>query len=180
MAFSKGEQIIMSADYMIHVCKTKKEEHQAELFLKCDCYSSEIGNAYTEVKVNGEWISLQDYDYETETEDMRTIPLPELDDKVIYKTKAIWIGEVSWLKADLFDDVDFIPNVVDKINALITGLTVIDDELIEKIKEAFKLPNNTIKENGVWDGKGYKIADSKKVIKFLKQHKGRKCFTVSW
>ena len=171
----------MSADFTIHVCKTKKEEYQAELFLKCDCYSSEVGNAYTEVKVNGEWISLRDYDYEAETEDMRTIAIPDLDDKVIYKTKSIFIGEVSWLKASLFEDGgDYIPDVVASISELIDGLTVIDDELIEKVKEAFQQPNNTIQENGVWGGNGYKLNDPKKVIKFLKQHKGRKCFTVSW
>lgn len=90
----------------------------------------------------------------------------------IARTHDIWIGEVSWLKAGLFNDSDrFIPKTVENIQELIgEELPVIDDELIEKILDAFDSENKT----------GYRIAKKEDVEKFLIENKGKRVFTVSW
>ena len=101
---------------------------------------------------------------------------------IIENTPNIWIGEVSWLKADLFDDPEtFIPDTVQKISDLIgDDFPTLDENLLNQIEDAFDLPNKTVKKDGVWSGKGYRIAKKKDVIGFLKQYIGYKLFTVSW
>ena len=88
------------------------------------------------------------------------------------KCPDVWIGSVSWLKADLLDDGDtYIPSTVGAVSDIIgEELPVIDDELIGKVKAAFELPNETT----------YRLADPGEVIAFLEQHKGKQAFTVSW
>lgn len=86
---------------------------------------------------------------------------------------GIWIGEVSWLKAALFEDGedDYIPNPVGEIHGLIgEELPELDDALIENICGALTLENKT----------QYRIAQHQDVLKFLTEHKGEKVFTVSW
>lgn len=100
---------------------------------------------------------------------------PEERDKVLDKishTPNIWAGEVSWLKAALFEDKSsYIPSTVDKINRIIgEHLLVVDDNLIAEIKEAFTLPNST----------SYSLALCEEVVAFLEEHKGKRAFTVSW
>jgi hypothetical protein len=87
-------------------------------------------------------------------------------------TPNVWVGEVSWLKANLADDADtFIPGPVQKVHDLIgEDLPVIDDALIAKVREAFNDENKTT----------YNVAPPAKVLEFLEQHKGEKVFTVSW
>jgi hypothetical protein len=89
---------------------------------------------------------------------------------------------VSWLKAALFDDnTTYIPDTVAKISELIgDSLPILTDELIGQIIATFDLPNNTVKKNGVWNGKGYELAHLDDVKVFLKQHKGKQIFTISW
>jgi len=101
---------------------------------------------------------------------------------IISKTPNIWIGEVSWLKAALFEDQDtFIPDTVQQIVEIIDdGFPFVTDELIKKIADTFDLPNNTIKKDGVWNGNGYSLAKKDDVIEFLKQYIGYKIFTISW
>ena len=78
-------------------------------------------------------------------------PRPAIDDRrdkayeKVFSTPDIWIGEVSWLKAGLFDDPEtFVPDPVGKINEVIgEDLPVITDELIDRIIEAFELENTT-------------------------------------
>ncbi len=90
----------------------------------------------------------------------------------IAKTPNIWIGEVSWLKAMLFEDRDiFIPSTVDMINDIIGEvLPIINEELITKILNAFDLENKTC----------YELAKKEDVEKFLVENKGKRLFTVSW
>ena len=97
-------------------------------------------------------------------------------------TPNIWIGEVSWLKAGLMEDSDtFIPNTVGDISELVgEDLPVIDDNFIKKVVVAFEQSNNTKKEDGVWSGAGYSLANPKEVKTFLKTHKGKKVFQISW
>lgn len=105
----------------------------------------------------------------------------KINDK-IYKTPSVWIGEVSWLKAALTDDNEtFIPNAVGDITDIVgEDLPVIDDAFIEKIMEAFKQPNNTAKDGGVWGGEGYSLANPQEVKAFLEKYKGKKVFEISW
>lgn len=91
---------------------------------------------------------------------------------LISETPNVWVGEVSWLKAALFeDDETYIPNVVQAVSDIIDeNLPVIDDELISKIEQVFTNGNKT----------SYEISSPTEVIEFLKKYKGLRCFTVSW
>jgi hypothetical protein len=184
----------MSADLHIHVCLTEEEERHALLWQKKTVWCSEIGNAYTEYFHNGEWIheevfmnlsnEEQDKFYDLCKESsipkrkslyVRDIPLIGMDEKVIENTKNIWIGEVSWLKAGLFEDGEkYIPTTVMEVSSAVHvenfGLKVIDDNLIEAVSKAFNKENTT----------GYRIAKKEEVINFLTKHKGKKCFQISW
>ncbi len=90
----------------------------------------------------------------------------------ISDTPNVWIGEVSWLKAALFEDPDtFVPDPVDKVSEIVgEDLPVIDEDIIDQITAALRLPNNT----------RYSIADPGEVRAFLEQHKGKKIFVISW
>lgn len=91
----------------------------------------------------------------------------------IHKTPDVWIGEVSWLKASLFEDGKeiFIPPTVMQIHEIVgEDLPTVDDEMIERVKAAFEAPNET----------GYSLAEVGEVVSFLTEHKGKRAFTVSW
>jgi len=90
----------------------------------------------------------------------------------IGKTPNIWVGQVSWLKADFYGDKEtYVPETIADIwNMIGENLPVIDDALIAKIAAAFDKPNKSC----------YKLNDKKKVLEFLKQHKGKQAFVVSW
>lgn len=87
-------------------------------------------------------------------------------------TPNIWIGSVSWLKAGLSGDSDtFVPSTIGKVQELIgEDLPTLDDDLIQRILDAFKLENKT----------SYSLQQVQCVKKFLDEHKGKKVFTVSW
>lgn len=87
-------------------------------------------------------------------------------------TPHIWVGEVSWLKAGLLGDEErYVPGPVQAIADIIgEDLPVIDDVLIERIEAAMHEPNTT----------SYRLAAAQDVLEFLKEHKGKRCFTVSW
>jgi hypothetical protein len=91
---------------------------------------------------------------------------------VVMETPSIWIGEVSWLKAAVFEDADeYVPNAVQTIHELIgEEFPVLNEELKMKILDALKLDNST----------AYAVADPETVGKFLDEHMGKKLFTVSW
>lgn len=91
---------------------------------------------------------------------------------VVAKTPSVTVGDVSWLKAAVFEDDDtFIPDPIGKIAELIgEDLPVCDDALIAQITAALNVPNRT----------DYELKDSEKVIAFLNAHKGKRLFHVSW
>ena len=102
-------------------------------------------------------------------------PRPGMDDEAFEKigdTPSVWIGEVSWLKAALFEDGDkFIPGPVEEISALIgEELPVLTEELRDKILAALSEGNAT----------SYSVAKPDKVRPFLDAHMGARLFTVSW
>jgi hypothetical protein len=95
----------------------------------------------------------------------------------IQKTPNIWVGEVSWLKAALVEDGggDYIPGHVQAVyDAIGEDLPVIDDELIKTIDAGFAVPNGSI-----YHDEGFEQTHAK-VLAFLREHKGKQCFTVSW
>lgn len=107
----------------------------------------------------------------------RTVAARSEDDERAFDRVAaapdMWIGEVSWLKAALFDENPeaFVPSAVEKIQEIIgEELPVIDDALISAIDDAMRGPNAT----------SYEVAKPDDVRAFLEKHKGLRCFTVSW
>lgn len=105
----------------------------------------------------------------------RTLPLEEMIKyhQKIGDTPQCWIGEVSWLKAALFEDGEetFVPNTVAAVNEVIgEDLPVLDGELFERIIGAFSEENTT----------DYSLAKVEDVRTFLQAHMGKQLFTVSW
>lgn len=94
------------------------------------------------------------------------------DYKKIASTPNVHVGEVSWLKAALLDDSDrYIPSAVQQVTDIIgEDLPVVDDAMIARIADAMKAPNAT----------SYTLNSAEEVLTFLKQHKGKRVFTVSW
>ena len=87
-------------------------------------------------------------------------------------TPDIWVGEVSWLKASLFEDSDtYIPDSVMEVSKIIgEDFRKIDDKMIEEIERALSLDNTT----------NYRIASKESITEFLREHYGKKTFTISW
>lgn len=137
----------MAADLHIHVFEGVTEQDLA------DFNSNTLGSKYFNPRSVAEKSNDTSYDK-------------------ICETPQIWIGEVSWLKAALFEDSEnFIPSTVMRISELIgEDLPVLDDELIAGILAAFDAPNDT----------SYSLANKNEVAAFLEQHKGKQVFTVSW
>lgn len=91
----------------------------------------------------------------------------------VSESPSVWVGEVSWLKADLLDaKEEFVPDIVGQVHEIIgENLPEIDDALIGKIHGAFfKSKPHTL----------YKVAEKEYVMKFLEEHRGKRVFTVSW
>ncbi len=149
----------MSADFTIHIMEGITEE-DLKIF-----HSNTLGSKWGP--------QLTNYGFE-----MREVSNAEWDlaCKKISKTPQIWIGEVSWLKANFSDNDSgkYVPDTIQVIEDIFGKEEVIrlTDDNIEKIKEALKLPNN----NPHYDINHH----MDKVLTFLNTHKGKKAFTVSW
>lgn len=91
---------------------------------------------------------------------------------LISRTVSVWIGEVSWIKANVTGlREEYVPNTVLKVHELIgEDLPVLDEALKQKILSAFSEPNTT----------GYRINKKSEVEAFLTQNIGKRLFTVSW
>jgi len=142
----------MAADLHIHVRTDDMKDRDFEIF-----FSNSLGSKYCHFPMMRKW----DEDLERAAE------------KRIFATPNIWIGEVSWLKAALFEDGEetFIPDTVAKVQEIIgEDQPVIDEELIQKVMDAFTEKNKT----------QYTIAKPQEVWAFLESHKGKKAFTISW
>ena len=87
------------------------------------------------------------------------------------ETPNCWIGEVSWLKAEVFDDGNtYIPNAVGEVSEIFENETVIDDDVIKRVEDAMSMKNDT----------SYGVASKDEVVDFLKEHKGERAFTITW
>lgn len=139
----------MAADLHIHIFEGLTEEDMKIFF------SNTIGSKYFDEESTEKTENLYDQTYDK-----------------IAKTSSIWVGEVSWLKAALFEDSEnFIPSTVEHIDKVIgEDLPIIDDELITKIISAFDLENKT----------RYELAKKEEIENFLINNKGKRIFTVSW
>lgn len=86
---------------------------------------------------------------------------------------SVWIGQVSWLKAGLYDDDSFIPEPVEAVHDLIgENLPVLDDELRDKILSAMRIPGKRAPH--------YRVTRADRVREWLDAHMGQRLFTVSW
>ena len=140
----------MGADYTLHILRTPAEEEDYKVF-----ESNSLG---------GTWWEYVPY----EEHDRR---FSELYDKMA-RTPLCVVGEVSWLKAALFNDSDtFVPDPIGRLSEVIgDAIVVIDDDLIAQAQAALTIPNQT----------PYQLNDANEVIEFLRQYKGQKVAPISW
>jgi hypothetical protein len=161
-----GSKYFTAFDEHPYECNEQKE-YDKEYDRVCDIFYSEFpdGDSDNNEKRDNRWKELMDEFSSKYNARCR-------HESEIENTPNIWIGEVSWLKAALFEEPEmFIPGTVVKISDLIgEELPIITDGLINKIVEAFNAENNT----------SYSLANPKEVEDFLKQYKGLPCFTISW
>ena len=139
----------MAADLYIHVLTDEIGEDDVKYF-----FGNTLGSKY--FAGFGAHVDISDPRYR------RVIDAP-----------GVHVGEVSWLKAAVFDDGedDFIPDAIQGVNdAIGEDFPVIDDDLIAKVAAAMRLENTT----------QYDVASDNEIIAWLADHKGQKAFTVSW
>jgi len=143
------EDEIMAADLHIHVFEGITEDDLRIFFAR------DLGSKY----------------FVEDPEDLDWEKWDEAYDKIA-NTPNVWVGEVSWLKAWLLEDDDaFIPAPVQAVAEIIgEDLPEITDELIERVVEAMRKPNET----------GYSVNSPEEIERFLKEHKGKRVFVVTW
>jgi len=140
----------MAADLHIHVFEDEITERDLTVLF---CHT--LGTKYCNLYVN------------PTREEERAV-----EDKV-WALPNIWIGEVSWLKAALFEDDKFIPGPVQAVSDVFGG----GGEVIELTKEnRQRIVNAMMNENTT----GYSVASANSVREFLEQYGGYKAFTISW
>lgn len=138
----------MAADLHIHVMTPDMtENHLAEFF--CNTLGSKYFNMRCRPNLDGDaW-------------------------RLVTNSPNIHVGEVSWLKAAVLEGGpdEFVPQAVSAVQEIIgEDLPSIDDDLIAKVREAMRLPNQT----------SYEMTGENAVLSFLAEHKGKRAFTVSW
>lgn len=160
----------MSASLTIHIAPSEIVEDVKE-FLRKTSWNSIKGNCAEEWLINGEWkhiddVSLNEID---SVQDFRRVPL-RYDEDAVYNAPGTYIGEVSWMKAAIFENSErYIPTTVELISALVgKNLPEITDEFIDEVRKAFDEPNTT----------SYGLADRDTVIAFLAEHKGSRVFQM--
>lgn len=156
----------MAADLSIHVLEGCDEEDLRVFFsstLGSKWFGPWAGASYPEDK-RPEWQPR--YEGDTDKSDK------SLAFTRIANTPSIWIGEVSWLKAWVFEDSEsYVPNAVGYIfEAIGEELPVLDDKLRQNVLFGLQQPNST----------PYSVTDIEKIRRFLDEHMGKRLFTVSW
>ena len=98
---------------------------------------------------------------------LKHIPYMELE-----STPNIWIGEVSWLKAALFEDMNYVPKTVGEVSALVSNSETVELTrlLKEEILEAFDSEEHEF----------YSRNKKEIVEKWLEENIGKFIFTISW
>ena len=179
----------MSADLHIHVVTNKSDLPFVREYLDHDCWSSDHQNYcrsyfYLEngARKRAHDVSEPEFDQIDRSETVPILFSQKEVDAIVDNTDNIWVGEVSWLKAALFEDREsFVPDVVNAVSDIVgRDLPVIDESMIAHIRAAFDLPNKTAKPDGVWGGRGYALATVDDVVEFLEARIGCWVFTISW
>ena len=145
----------MSADMSIHAL-----DHLDEESFKC-FFSNEIGSSYEDA--------------------LYTCPEGKTDTagcshrQTMINSPQIAVGEVSWLKAALLEDSQtFVPDTIGAISEILDEPTRVTPEIIEKLTQAFDLPNHS---DYPIPHPGLKRAQ---VRRFLTDHQGHYAFIISW
>ena len=87
----------------------------------------------------------------------------------------IAVGEVSWLKAALLENSQtFVPDTIGAISEILDEPTRVTPEIIEKVTQAFDLPNHS---DYPIPHPGLKRAQ---VRRSLTDHQGHYAFIISW
>ena len=147
----------MAADLHIHV--THKIDEEA---MQC-FFSSTIGSKYY---IDG-WDDVRHCEEYRKNFDCK-------HNRIISDSRNIHVGEVSWLKAALFQDSDeFVPETVGQVADLIGDGVEITEDLVENIDKAFELPNKSIYDIDL-------ERKRKQVVSFMRDYIGYHAFTVSW
>jgi hypothetical protein len=178
----------MSADLHIHICSTKEQIKNVKQAKRARGYCSPANgkgyNFYMRFKIRNKWIHEDDlgrYKIKEGTIQARREIKVKYNENKYLNAKSVWVGSVSWLKAGLTGDKDtYVPKMVEKIAGIIGQGIILDDKVLNKFEKAFSLPNNTVKKDGVWDGKGYKLADKETVMAFLRKNKNKYAYQISW
>ena len=141
----------MSADMYINIMNEECTEEILEGF-----FSNTLGSKYFNPKTIAEQGTAWDDAYD-----------------IVARTPQIYVGEVSWLKAIVTGDSDtFVPNYIEDTQKICNDdFPVIDDALIEKMSIAYLGPNHSVYSTG---------SGFDDVFVFLEEHRGKRCFTVSW
>ena len=91
---------------------------------------------------------------------------------IVARTPQVYVGEVSWLKGGLTGDADtFIPDYIEGVREILHDMPIIDNKIIEAISRVCTHPNDSIYSTG---------SNFEDIHKFLEEHRGKQCFTVSW
>lgn len=120
------------------------------------------------------------YNPETETKlwwtkEAELTKLYDMSLEKFYETPQIWIGEVSWLKATLFEggEEKYILSPIMKISELIgEKFPILTDELASQILAALDLPRVDLNY--------YKVCSKEDLAKWLEQWKGARLVTINW
>ena len=90
------------------------------------------------------------------------------------------VGDVSWLKAALFEDGEntYVPSLIEAVSEIVptvsNGVKEITDEMIAEVKQAITA------SAGVEDESIYEQGDPESLLIWLDQYKGWQCWSVSW
>ncbi|KKL45955.1 hypothetical protein LCGC14_2350440 [marine sediment metagenome] len=168
----------MGADLHIHIVPDEETLKHVKQYLKSDCTiidKSGTRNVHTRWEYDGKWVG--DELFEREDFDVKKVGgrreyTLHFDEDKVDNTPSIWIGEVSWLKAGLFDNAEeYIPKTIGAVAKLFENPIVdVTQEFVKLVQAAFTLePHHYYGRN-----------EAVKVTRFLSKYIGKKAFTISW
>ena len=150
----------MGAEFCIHVFDIDDEE-TIQHYIALN--SSTIGSKYH---------TIENYDYYNRELDENGESRWDKAYHHLGNLESYDMGEVSWLKANLFDDNEtYIPSPIEVMHDLIgEDFPVIDDEFIKTVKHSLGVVENLTGYATYEDG----------VVEFLEDNKGKRILYISW